>query len=59
MFSMADVIFGGTVRFMTTFKMLEPSDKVRAYLERIDARPAFNRAEAKNAAIVQERGLGK
>lgn len=59
MFSMADVIFGGTVRYMTAFKMLEPSDKVRAYLERIDARPAFKRAEARNASVVQERGLGK
>lgn len=58
MFSMADVIFGGTVRYMVRFKMLEPSTKVSAYLDRIAARPALQRADAKNAAIVAERGLG-
>jgi glutathione S-transferase len=57
MFSMADVIFGGTLRFMIRFKMLEPSAAVTAYVERLDARPAFVRANEKNAAIVKERGL--
>lgn len=59
MFSMADVIFGGTLRYMTVVKMLEPSATVAAYLARITARPAFKRADARNAAIIQERGLGK
>jgi glutathione S-transferase len=58
MFSMADVIFGGTVRYLVRFKMLEASEKVSAYLDRIAARPALQRADAKNAAIVVERGLG-
>jgi len=58
MFSMADVIFGGTVRYMVRFKMLEPSAKVSAYLDRIGARVALQRADARNAAIVSERGLG-
>lgn len=58
MFSMADVIFGGTVRYLVQFKMLEPSAKALAYLDRIGARPALQRADAKNAAIVAERGLG-
>jgi glutathione S-transferase len=57
MFSMADVIFGGTLRFMTRFKMLSATPVVQAYLDRLAARPALQRADAKNAAIVQERGL--
>jgi glutathione S-transferase len=56
-FSMADVVFGGTVRFMLLFKMMEPRPAFTAYTERLAARPAFQRAEAKNAAIVEERGL--
>lgn len=57
MFSMADVIFGGTLRYMTMFKMLDASPKVAAYLERVNARPAFQRATAKNQAIAAEHGL--
>ena len=56
-FSMADVIFGGTVRFMLQFKMLEALPKFTAYAERLGERPALQRAEAKNAAIREEHGL--
>lgn len=56
-FSMADVIFGGTVRFMLRFKMLEPRPSISSYVERLDARPASQRAEARNQAVVQERKL--
>jgi glutathione S-transferase len=55
MFSMADVIFGGTLRYMLTFKMLEARPAFVAYAERLATRPALVRAEAKNAAIVAER----
>lgn len=58
-FSMADVIFGGTLRYMLTFKMIEPRPTFTAYAERLGARPALQRAEARNAAIVEERGLNK
>jgi glutathione S-transferase len=57
-FSMADTIFGGTVRYMLRFKMLEPSATFTGYAERLAARPALRRAEAKNAQVVKERGLG-
>lgn len=57
-FSMADVIFGSTVRYMLRFKMLEPRERFTSYVERISARPASKTADAKNAAIVEERGLG-
>ena len=56
-FSMADVIFGGTLRYMLTFKMLAPRPSFNAYAERLAARPALQRADARNAAIMKERGL--
>ncbi len=57
MFSIADVIFGGTLRTMVRFGMLTASPAVATYLERIAARPASQRANARNAAIITERGL--
>lgn len=57
-FSMADVILGGTVRYMLRFKMIEPTPRFTAYAERLGARPALQAADAKNAAVVAERGLG-
>lgn len=57
-FTMADIVFGGTLRYMVRFKSIEPSAAVTAYCERLAARPALQRAEAKNAAIAKEHGLG-
>ncbi|MEZ4329093.1 MAG: glutathione S-transferase family protein [Polyangiales bacterium] len=57
-FTMADVVFGGTVRYMLRFGMIEKRPSFVAYAERLDARPASIAAAAKNAAIVQERKLG-
>lgn len=56
-FSMADCIFGGTMRYMLTFKMLEPRPLFTAYAERLGQRPALQRADARNTAIARERGL--
>jgi glutathione S-transferase len=56
-FSMADVIFGGTLRFMLRFKMLEARPAFVAYTERLDARPALQRADARNLAVAKEHGL--
>jgi len=58
-FSIADVIFGGTVRFMLRFNMIEARPAFTAYSERLAQRPALQKAEAKNAAIIAEHGLGK
>jgi glutathione S-transferase len=58
-FSMADVIFGGTLRFMMQFKMIEPRPSFNAYVERLSARPALKRADAKNAAVAEEKGLNR
>ncbi|MBA3454897.1 MAG: glutathione S-transferase family protein [Deltaproteobacteria bacterium] len=56
-FSMADVIFGGTVRYMLTFGMLEPRPVFTSYAERIAARPALQKSDARNAAIAEANGL--
>jgi glutathione S-transferase len=59
MFSMADVIFGGTLRFMRMVKAFEPSPTVVAYTDRLGERPGAKRADARNAALAKEHGLGK
>lgn len=56
-FSMADIIFGGTLRYMLTFKMLEPRPVFVAYADRLSARPALQRADERNAAIRDAHGL--
>ncbi len=58
-FTMADVIFGGTIRFMLTVKALDPRPTFTAYAERLAARPAAKRADEKNTAIAREHGLGR
>lgn len=56
-FSMADIIFGGTIRFMLKFKMLEAKPAFTAYADRLGARPALQRADARNLAVAKEHGL--
>jgi len=56
-FSMADVVFGGLLRFLMGFKQIEPTAAFSAYVDRLDARPAFQRAEARNMAMRKELGL--
>jgi len=58
-FTMADVIFGGTVRYMLSFKMIEPRPAFVSYVERLSARPAAQAAQAKNAAMIAQHGLGQ
>jgi glutathione S-transferase len=57
-FTMADIVFGNTVRWMLRAGMLEKRSAFTSYVERIDARPAWQRASTKNAAIRAEHGLG-
>ena len=55
----ADAIFGGTLRYMLRFSMIEARPSFTAYAERLSARPAAQKADARNAAIAAEHGLGK
>lgn len=56
-FTMADVVFGGTVRWMTMFGMLEKRPEYVAYVERLAARTAYQRSTEINERIIEERGL--
>lgn len=49
-FSMADVVFGGTLRFMLAFNMLEQRPIFVDYVARLNARPANIAAKARNEA---------
>lgn len=55
-FSMADVVVGGTIRWMLAFKMLEARPAFVAYAERLGARPANVAAAGINARVAEERG---
>jgi glutathione S-transferase len=56
-FSMADVVFGGTLRYMLRFNMLESRPAFVAYSGRLAARPALQRADARNLAVARQHGL--
>ena len=56
-FSMADQVFGGTLRFMMDFKQIDPTPVFKAYVDRLNARPAYQRAEARNKAMRKQLGL--
>lgn len=58
-FTMVDMIFGGTVAYMLRFNMLESRPSFVSYLGRLESRDAKLRADAVNARIVGERGLGR
>ncbi len=57
-FSMADVILGGTVRYMRRFDLIPSKARFDDYLKHLEERPALGRANAKNAAVIAERNLG-
>lgn len=56
-FSMADVIFGGTLRYMLETKALDSRPSFEAYAGRLRERDAAKRADAKNQAVMKEHGL--
>lgn len=56
-FSMADVTFGGNLRFMLQFGMLEKRPAFTDYVARLNERPALKRADAKNMEVMKAHGL--
>lgn len=56
-FSMADLIFGNTVRFLLGFGMLEERARMVAYRDRLGERPSMQAGAEINARIIEERGL--
>ena len=53
-YSVADVLWGGALRWMTMFKILPENAAVTAYLARCAARPAQARALAKDADLAKQ-----
>jgi glutathione S-transferase len=49
-FTMADIVLGGTLRWMLGFNMLDKTPPLVAYTERLAGRAALLRADARNAA---------
>lgn len=56
-FTMADVIFGGTLGWMTQFGMLDKRPEYMGYVERCHARDAYRRSREINDGVIAERGL--
>ena len=56
-FSMADVVLGSTIRTLLRFGMLEEDPVLAGYVERLSKRPARARSDARNAGVVEQRGL--
>jgi glutathione S-transferase len=55
-FTAADVLWGTALRWTTMFKLVPETPAVRAYVERIGARPAAQRAAKIDAEILAARG---
>ena len=58
-FTMADMLLGGTLKWMLQFNMIEARPGFQAYADRLGARPAAQAADRKNAEIAAAHGLGK
>ncbi len=58
-FTMADVLLGGTLRWMLQFKRIEDRPGFQAYADRLGARPAAQVSQRKNAEIAAAHGLGR
>jgi glutathione S-transferase len=56
-FTLADTVLGGTLRFLLMFKMIDAKPAFTGYVARLEARPAFQRSAARNAAVMAEHGL--
>lgn len=50
-FTAADVLWGTALDWTTQFKLVPESPPVRAYIDRVRARPAMKRAAARDAAL--------
>ena len=52
----ADVLWGAALDWMTGFKVVEATPAVRAYIDRVMARPGVARARAKDKALMEAAG---
>lgn len=54
-FSVADVLWGSALYWVTSFGIFEKTPAVAGYIERITSRPAFKKAQADEAALIATR----
>ena len=52
-FSAADILWGGALSWTTAFKLVPEHPAIMDYVARITARPAMQRATAKDQALAQ------
>jgi glutathione S-transferase len=53
-FTAADVIWGTALQWTTQFKIVSATPEIAAYIARFAARPAIARAQAKDAAMLDQ-----
>jgi glutathione S-transferase len=58
-FTAADVLWGAGLNWTLNWKLIPDHPRVRAYVERVMARPAIQRAVQKDAALAEEMGLNQ
>ena len=58
-FTAADVLWGAALDWITMFKLMPETPVVRAYIDRILARPAVKRAQAADLALAEEQDHAK
>lgn len=54
-FSVADVLWGSALFWVTNFGIFEKTPEVAAYIERVISRPTFKKAQADEAALIAAR----
>lgn len=57
-FSMVDVVLGATLRYMVRFNLMPAQPELAAYITRLEARPACQRAEGINAQALAAHTTG-
>ena len=55
-FSAADVLWGTALKWTTSFKLVPQLPEIMAYVERVDARPAFRRAREEDGELAGRLG---
>jgi glutathione S-transferase len=54
-FSVADVLWGSSLLWVTSFGIFEKTPEIAAYIERVTSRPAFRKAQADEATLIAAR----
>lgn len=52
-FSAADILWGAALDWTTAFGLVEKTPEIEAYIERLKARPAYQKVQAEDAALVK------